>query len=105
MLERRPSATSPGFAVTCRGSVAALISRLLRGHWDAFNDCFDDPPLPPRSALLWRGAQRLATNDLEGVRRGDAVLRTGIDAVERRRAATRAFLLQDPESQTPDASG
>ena len=65
------------------------------GNWDTFNDCFDDPPLPPRSALLWRGAQRLATNDPMAFAEAIAVVRSGIDELSADERQLELFLLGD----------
>ena len=37
-------------------------------NWAAFNDCFDDPKLPRRTALVWHAAERVAHSELKAVR-------------------------------------
>jgi RNAse (barnase) inhibitor barstar len=52
-------------------------------NWDAFNDCFDDPALPRRSALLWTHAEQLAQADLKAFAEAVAVFREAADALSR----------------------
>jgi RNAse (barnase) inhibitor barstar len=62
-------------------------------NWDAFNDCFDDPELPHRSALLWRGVERLAASDLKAFAEAVVVLSEAAESVERDARQVALFLL------------
>jgi RNAse (barnase) inhibitor barstar len=62
-------------------------------NWDAFNDCFDDPPLPLRSAILWQDAQRLAGADLKAFAEAITVLRSATDELSAAGRQLELFLL------------
>ena len=79
--------TLAGEAVDDARSLHAALARTFDfpdyygSNWDAFNDCFDEPELPRRTALMWRGAERLARRDLKAFAEAIAVLRDASDTL------------------------
>ncbi len=49
------------------------------GNWDAFDECFDDLALPPRVAIVWTDADRLAAADPKAFAEAAVILRQHAD--------------------------